>query len=235
MAKGHRANPSACLKVETVFALPVLLSGLASTVLTSKEEKCIGQYHKVHLQRLLKLHQATPAPVVYFLAGCLPFLAQLHLRMFSIFGQLCRLGNGDNILARHAVNVLSTGNTSSKSWFWKLRSICLQYGVPHPLVWLSSQPTKVQVKTMVKAAVLQYWLTDLRSKASTLTSLKFLKTQYLGLTKCHPIYSTCGSSPWEVEKATTQARMLSGRYRVEALTGHWVACNREGLCSLPAC
>ena len=55
MAKGHRANPSACLRIETVFALPVLLSGLASTVLTSKEEKLIGQYHKVHIQRLHKL------------------------------------------------------------------------------------------------------------------------------------------------------------------------------------
>ena len=55
------------------------------------------------------------------------------------------------------------------------------------------------------------------------------------MTKCHPIFTTCGASPWEVEKATTQARFLSGRYRVEALSGHWVPWNREGLCSLPAC
>ena len=88
---------------------------------------------------------------------------------------------------------------------------------------------------MAKAAVLQYWLGLLRREASSLSSLRYLRTEYLGLTKCHPIFTTCGSSPWEVEKATTQARLLSGRYRVEALSGHWVPWNREGLCSLPSC
>jgi len=77
LEKGHRAN-----------AAPVLLSGLASLVLTSKEEKILDKYYKVHLQRLLRLHQATPTPVVFFLAGCLPLQAQLHLRIISLFGQL---------------------------------------------------------------------------------------------------------------------------------------------------
>ena len=201
----------------------------------TKEESVIGQHHKVHLQRLLRLHQATPAPVVYFLAGCLPIQAQLHLRMFAMFGQLCRLRNGDNILARHALNVLSSGHSSSKSWFWRLRDLCLQYGLPHPVSWLTSQPTKQQVKTMAKAAVLQVWLAKLRSKAATLPSLKYLRSDFLGLVRCHPIFTTCGSSPWEVEKATTQARLLSGRYRVEALSGHWTPWNKAGLCSLPGC
>ena len=57
----------------------------------------------------------------------------------------------------------------------------------------------------------------------------------MGLTRCHPIFWTCGSSTWETEKAITQARLLSGRYRVEALSGHWTPWNRDGLCSLPWC
>ena len=93
-ARGHRANPAATIRVEKVFCVSVLLSGLASLILTSKEEKLLDQHYKVHLQRLLKLHQATPAPVVYFLAGCLPLMAQIHLRIFSLFGQLCRLRSG---------------------------------------------------------------------------------------------------------------------------------------------
>ena len=235
LARGHRANPAASIRVEHVFAVPVLLSGLASLVLTTKEENMISQHHKVHLQRLLRLHQATPAPVVFFLAGCLPIQAQLHLRMFAIFGQLCRLRNGDNTLARQALYVLSSSPSSSKSWFWRMRNLCLQYGLPHPLTWLTSQPTKQQVKSMAKAAVVQYWLAILRAKANTLTSLKYLKTEYLGLLKCHPIFTTSGSNPWEVEKATTQARLLSGRYRVEALSGHWTPWNRGGMCTLPEC
>ena len=88
---------------------------------------------------------------------------------------------------------------------------------------------------MVRAAVLQYWLNQFRQKAESLPSLQYLKTRFLGLTRCHPLFWSCGSSPWETEKATTQARLLSGRYRVEVLSGHWVPGNKEGMCSLPLC
>ena len=37
MAKGHRANPAASMRVESVFGISVLLSGLASLVLIRKE------------------------------------------------------------------------------------------------------------------------------------------------------------------------------------------------------
>ena len=131
-----------------MYGVPVLLSGLASLVLSVKEENMLGQHYKVHLERLLRLHQATPAPVVFMLAGCLPLPAQLHLRMFSLFGQLCRLRDGNNILAIRAREIFSSALVSSKSWFWKLRQICLQVGVPHPLEWLSSRPSKLQVKSL---------------------------------------------------------------------------------------
>ena len=38
-----------------------------------------------------------------------------------------------------------------------------------------------------------------------------------------------------MEKATIQARLLSRRYRVESLSGHWIPSNREGVCTLPGC
>ena len=152
-----------------------------------------------------------------------------------MFGQICRLRNGDNILARHALNVLSSAQSSSKSWFWRLRDLCLQYGLPHPQDWLTSQPSKLQVKSMTKTAVLQHWLAILRTKTMSLPSLKYLRTDYLGLTTCHPIFTTCRSSPWEVEKGTSQARLLSGRSRVEALSSHWVPGNKEGMCTLSMC
>ena len=138
-------------------------------------------------------------------------------------------------MAAHAASVFSSSSSSSKSWFWRLRELCLQYNLPHPATWLSSCPTKLQVKSLTKAAVHQYWVERLRSQADPLSSLQYLQTRYLGLSKCHPLFRTCRSSPWEVEKATTQARLLSGRYRLEALTGHWVPWNRNGLCTLPEC
>ena len=235
LAKGHKANPSACLRVESIFGMPVLLSGMSSLILSKADENMLDLYYKVHIQRLLKLHQSTPAPVVHFLAGTLPLRAHLHLRMLSLFGQLCRLREGDNILAVQASGVYSSADPSSRSWFWKLRQVCAQYGLPHPASWLVSKPTKLQVKKVTKSAVLEYWLAQLREKAESLSSLKYLQTKFLGLTRCHPLYWSCGSSPWEIEKATSQARLLSGRYRLEALSVHWVPWDMQGMCSLPLC
>ena len=195
----------------------------------------MDQHYKVHLQRLLKLHQATPAPVVYFLAGSLPFIALLHLRIISLFGQLCSLRNGENFLATKALNFLSSANGSSKSWFWKMRQLSLQYELPHPSTWLSDQFSKAKVKTMARNAVHQYWRKELKTKAGTLKSLCHMKTDFMSLVVTHPLYTTCVSSPWEVEKAVTQARLLSGRYRLEALSGHWTPGNKDGLCTLPDC
>ena len=88
---------------------------------------------------------------------------------------------------------------------------------------------------MARAAVREYWRKMLQTKADTLDSLTYMRTRFMSLTKCHPLYTTCGSSPWEVEKAVTQSHLLSGRYRLESLTGHWTPGNRDGLCSLPDC
>ena len=46
--------------------------------------------------------------------------------------------------------------------------------------------------------------------------------------------STAGSSPYQIAKATVQAKMLSGRYRTARLMRHWSQ-NREGYCLLPLC
>ena len=156
---------------------------------------------RLSAHRLLRLHQATPDPVVFLLAGCLPFQALLHLGMISLFGQLCRLRDGDNILVRHASSIFSSASSSSKSWFWKLRQICLMYSLPHPSSWLNTKPSKLQVKQLAKAAVRQYWLVKLRVQADSLTSLRYLRTGFLGLVRCHPLFWTCGASPREVEKA----------------------------------
>ena len=121
IALHHRANPAASLRVESCYGVPVLLSGLATLVLTTKEEKILDQHFKVHIERLLRLHQSTPSPVVFFIAGCLPFTARLHMRMLSLFGQLCRLRDGNNLLAKYAANLFSSATPAKKSWFWKLR------------------------------------------------------------------------------------------------------------------
>ena len=70
--------------------------------------------------------------------------------------------------------------------------------------------------------------------ANVMWSLAYFKPEYMSLGKPHPIWLTCGSNPFEVNKAVIQARMLSGRYRTERLARYWTK-NKQGLCLLPAC
>ena len=87
---------------------------------------------------------------------------------------------------------------------------------------------------MRKNKIVAYWMDKMREPAVALSSLKYLKTGYLGLYKCHPIYSSCGSSPWEIQKACIQARLFSGRYRLERLTSRFTK-DSSRCCALKFC
>ena len=229
MARGHRGNPVSSLHIDKLYAIPVLLSGLATLVLTDAEIRMIDQHQKETIRCLLRLQQNTPRCVVYFLSGCLPGAALLHLRQLSIFGMISRLPG--SILHQHSLNVFSSKTISPKSWFHQIRRWCMLYGLPHPLDFLKSPPTKATFKTFVKKRVIDYWESLLRAEATLLPSLSSFRPAFMSLTTPHPIWTTAGSSPASVAMATVQSVMLSGRYYTEALCSHWSK-NKRGLCLL---
>ena len=57
---------------------------------------------------------------------------------------------------------------------------------------------------------------------------------FMSLTRTHPIWTSCGSNPFEVHKATVTVKMLAGRYLTDMLQRHWTP-NKSGSCLLPAC
>ena len=86
LAKGRRSNPAASLRILTIYATPVLMSGLSSLLLSSKEIACIDQQHKKTLQDITKLSSNSPSSLVHFIAGSFPGSAILNLRQFALFG-----------------------------------------------------------------------------------------------------------------------------------------------------
>ena len=231
LAKHHRANQAARLKVEQVFGTPVLLSGLASLILLKPEQSIINSYHRNTLQKLLNLLPSTPHPVIYFLAGSLPGEALLHLRQLSLLGMVTRLQGSQ--LHSHAKDVY-TMRGSSWSWFHQVREVCLTYQLPHPLKLLNNPLGKEAFKKLVKKHVVNYWEIKLRSDAAPLSSLMYFKPEFMSLTRPHPLLVTAGASPYEVTKAGVQALLLSGRYRTELLSSNWSS-NPEGFCLCPSC
>ena len=234
VARGHRGNPAASLRVVRTYGTPVLLSGLAPLVLTKAEETMIELHHKETISNVQRLLPCTPRSVIFFLAGSLPGSALLHLRQLSNFGMITRLM--DNILHTHATNIFTSATpSSSKSWFTNIRDLCLQYDLPHPLMLLRHPLSKESFKRLVKKKVIDYWERFLRAEAAGLDSLVFFKPNFMSLSKPHPLWSTAGSSPSKVAMATIQAQMISGRFRTEQLCSNWSK-NKAGICLLsPAC
>ena len=155
LARGHRGNPAAGLRVEHLYGTPVLLSGLASLVLSKAEISALHHHYKLNLERLQKLHRASPEPVVCFLGGSLPLTALLHLRQLSLLIMIAHLGP-DHVLHQLGSSVLSAANPPSHSWFTQVKNICSQYSLPDPLSILSSPPLKTSFKTKSKSKVMDF-------------------------------------------------------------------------------
>ena len=237
-ARGHFGNPAASLRVELLYGLPVLLSGLASLVLSRTEIEAIDHHYKVSLERLLRLYPRTPACFVYLLAGSLPASAILHKRQLSLLGMIARQGDGA-ILYRYAHHILTnpppiSRSPSSSPWFIQVRGLCEQYGLPDPLEVLSTATSKGIWKGEVERAVATFWGTKIRAEASALPSLSHLRPSHMSLCSPSPLLTTCGAHRQEIRKMTVQVRMASGRYRTCWLRRHWSG-DTSGTCRVPGC
>ena len=162
----------------------------------------------------------------------MPATALIHQKMFTIFGMISRLPN--SILHNHARDVLTISKTSTRSWFYQIRDLCLLYGLPHPLEILKSPGTKSSYKNFVKKRIIDHWEMKLRQEAHQLSSLRYFKPNFMNLTSPHPLWTTAGSSPYQVTMATIQAVMLSRRYRTQQLLRHWSS-SSDGSCQAPGC
>ena len=232
MAKGHRGNPLASIRVDNIYGVPVLFSGLASLALKKVEIDLIDQHVKRNVDNLLRLPVGTPRPVTAFLSGTLPGKAQLHIKQLALFAMITRLPG--NILHQHAWNSLVASKPCAQSWFTAIRDLCLLYGLPHPSHFLEQPSTKASFKSLVHKKIISHWEFELRQEAEVLPSLEYFKPNFMSLTRPHPLFLTAGSSSYETTKATVQAKMLSGRYRTKRLCRHW-SLNKQVVCLLSTC
>ena len=230
LSRRHRANPIAALRAETIFATPVLFSGMASLFMSQAESSILSQHVKETTENLLKLHSKTPEPVVFFLAGRLPGEAILHLRQLTLFGMICHLPG--NILNNIANQLLTYSSQSNKNWFANIRDICFKYNLPHPLLLLKDPPSKDQLKRLIKTNITDFWQNKLRAHSATLEdkSLRYFKPQFMSLSHPHPMWRMAVTS-YQVNKCVTVSRMLSGRFRCGSLLKHFHP-HISGVCEL---
>ena len=116
-----------------------------------------------------------------------------------------------------------------------MNGICYQYNLPDPLLLLKNPPSQKEFKTQVKLNVLDYWQIKLRNDAAQLekASLAFFRPVYMSLLKPHLLWTTCCGNNYELNKASIQAKYLSGRFRTEKLLAIFSNSNSEFVSCIP--
>ena len=231
-SKQHFASPAATIRAEALYGVPVLLSGLASLVLTKGELNILSRYRRKTLRRLQKLPKRTATPALFFLSGSLPAPALLDLRILSLFGMVTRLGEG-HILVQHAKYVVS--HKMPHSWFCVVETLLEKYSLPCINDLILNPPEKLKLKSIIKKSVMSFWHAELCRQAKEKKSLKFLRCNFIPLGKSsHPLWSSCPSgSSSAVRAAVIQAQLLCHSYHSDSMAGKW--CGASEGCSLTGC
>ena len=94
--------------------------------------------------------------------------------------------------------------------------------------------SKQRWKTSVSRQILSYWRAELLAAADKLPSIAHLRLTHMSLSNPSPLLTSCYSSQYEVQKATVQIKMASGRYRTCYLRRHWSG-DPSGFCKVPGC
>ena len=230
LARNQNANIAAAIKVESIYALPVLLSGVAPLNLSDQDIAILHAHHRKTLLNLQKLPRNTPDVFVMFFAGSLGVEAHIHIKQLGLFGMICRLPG--HILHQVATSKLLSEPDASTSWFINIRRLCLLYGLPSPVSLLTAPPSKTIFKNLVKNKVTEFWRKKYQLDAAIKDSLVYFKPEFLSLSKPHPLWETCSTNPWETNKAITVARLLCGQYASDWHARHWTKDNPEGFCRL---
>ena len=197
----------------SVFVEPCILYGLETLCLTEKNLGEIDKVHKNMLRQLQSLPRSTATPAVYLLVGAMPLRATIHQRMLNLYITILhREGTPEyQILQRQLAMKTSTSN----SWTVKLREVLQMYNLPSAGDLMRNPPERNEWKATVKTAVRRHWDEDLKRRAATMTSLKFLNLQTCQIGRVHPAWQ-CGTDPWRVSMAITKVLLLVRRYPLAA-------------------
>ena len=105
---------------------------------------------------------------------------------------------------------------SEKSIFSTVRQVLHTYNLPTIYQLLDLTPSKTKRKDMLRTAINSKIETDWRIDVSSKPSLKYLNPLSLKVGKAHHVYVTVRTSIFDVQRAETKARLLTGTYILQS-------------------
>ena len=207
-------NPLTSYKIWECFGLPRATYGLESIKLAKINVDSLEKYQRGLLRQLQSLPDRCANIPVYTLLRAKPIQVVLDIRDLSFFGNMIR--QKDSIEHQVIRRQLAVKDDDSISFTVTIRKILQKYDLPSAYGLIENTPGKEEWKAMVKKATNTSYRKEVSEELKNTTSLKYLALQENPLDEPHSLYKYTGSDPYEIEKASIKARLLTGTYTLQA-------------------
>ncbi|CAG2244707.1 unnamed protein product [Mytilus edulis] len=132
-----------------IYILPVLLYGMDLLTPQSLDLEKLEKFQKKMLKQLMSLPTNTPDPAINILTGILPVEAQIHLKVMTLFINVCTQPN-ESLEKQLARRQLCIKSMNSNSWFIQVKTIMLKYDLGNASEWLDIQMKKDELLNKAK-------------------------------------------------------------------------------------
>ncbi len=222
-------DPTTAMKTIELFIVPRLLYGLEATVLNKSQTEQLEGYYRSLLRQVQSLPENTATEAIYVLLGTIPIQARIHIRTLTLLGAIARLPI-EHPIRQIAIRQLARPQSPRRSWFMHAAEIGEEYGVDIRQQVLCPWPKPVW-KAYIRTVVVDTWrqrLVQNAGRKSTLHRLRHPSKEG----RAHTVWTSCKGDPYLVNKATVRAKMLVGRYQVQATQAKFANQAISAVCKL---
>ncbi len=223
-------NPIISAQILNTQVLPRMLYGIEAAVINKKQITDLSGCYRTLLRQYQGLPERCAGPAIFILSGTVPAEAHLHMRSFTLYGNICRLPE-EAPLKRLALRQLAEPD-SSHSWFVYLRELAAIYSINLVAACLMPWP-KEGWKRYIKTTIVGYWRNRLLHEATHMTSLCWLDLDMCSSAdQPHPLWSTAMYRKDQVPKAGIRARLITGTYNLQAKVASYSQKKADPTCML---
>ena len=207
-------HPATSLNIISRRITPVLTYGFEVTAMNDTALQKLETYMRTLLKRIQFLPRETATCAVHILLGTMPTEAILDTLVICLYVRVLHLHSSreKEIVARQ----LALKDMQSASWTQKVRAILSKYSLPSPYDLLENTPLKGQWSKQVRRAVQCYWYRRLVEEAAEKSTLKYLNSRCYSPGQLHHVWSSVDINHLDIKKAQVKARILVGRYCLQA-------------------
>jgi hypothetical protein len=109
--------------------------------------------------------------------GLLPLEAEIHIKVFTMFGNITR-AHKNSTEWKLAERQLHTKILESNSWFMEIKKVCIKYELGDSIHYVQNHLSKAKWKRLITSAIYKYWSDRINEEIKYYSTLKYLSQSH---------------------------------------------------------